>query len=694
MRYFFSSWKKSNKTFGQGFAEYAIILAFVGVSAMLAITILEPSVGNVFSRLVGREEISPPVLANYKAPPTPTFDPNYTPQPTNTPDPAVTPTVTPIGGDPTATSTPSPLPTSTNTPAPLPEVCTTYNSSDTPIGLPNGTSSITSNIAANAGNGPIYDVNVTLNMDHAWVGDLVYTLSAPSGESVILIDRPGIPASSFGCSGDDIVATLDDDAALPAEDECNGTPTINGTFSPLNPLSAFNSLNSAGSWTLEVEDEYTSADSGQLNSWSIELCTGGGLPPTPTPEPIPTSTPLPVADNLCDGTKTSQSSTANGAPSSRACDGNRDGNFNNGSVTHTNSEANAWWEVDLGRIYVLQQLKIFNRTDCCGDRLSNFYVFISDDPFQSTDLNTTMNQFGVDSFFFDGNVDALAYALTKQSGRYIRIQTTGSEPLSLAEVEIYGSLWVPDNCVGIADMFYIFDVSGSMAWNFDGTTTKIEAAKDAVINLNNSIAADNENHRVGFVTFSTNGYYLQNGFWHYPLDIDSLALNSDIVGTNAIVSSWHSQSGTPTGAALNAARLTMVDDWDPLRIPVIVLVSDGVPTVDQTELGYSDNDVQNVDVYDNNGDPYSSAYVATTGSGIPKAGPVVAEVMDEAQELMNSLPNATMHSIAIGGTGFNTEVLQYVADVGGGQYFNATNATELSNQLLSIFNGISCDSDS
>ena len=357
---------------------------------------------------------------------------------------------------------------------------------------------------AGAGNGPIYDVNVTVNMTHSWVGDLIFTVFAPTGEQIRIIDQPGLPASSYGCSRNNISATLDDDAALPVEDQCSGTPAIDGSFSPNNPLSGFNSLGTTGTWSLQIDDEYTGADSGQLNSWSIELCTGGGLPPTPTPEPIPTSTPLPVADNLCPLGTTSQSSTANSAPSSRACDGNRDGNFSNGSVTHTNSESEAWWEVDLGRIYVLQQIKLFNRTDCCGSRLSNFHVFISDDPFTSTNLNATINQPGVDSFYFDGDVDALAYAFSQQSGRYLRIQLTGSDPLSLAEVEIYGSLWVPSSCEGVADMFYIFDISGSMAWDFDGTTTKIEAAKDAVIELNNAIADDNDNHRVGFVTFSTN----------------------------------------------------------------------------------------------------------------------------------------------------------------------------------------------
>lgn len=692
MCFFKSRFQWSARSRGQGFAEYAIILAFVSVAAMVSITILEPAVGDVFSRLVGRQEISPPTLANYQAPPTPTVDPNATPAITNTPNPNETATPDGSGG---GTATPTDEPIITNTPTALPQVCTTYSSGDTPTNLPNNTDYITSEITADAGNGSIYDVNVTIDMDHNWVGDLIFTLTGPSGQAVTLLNQPGLPGSSYGCDGKDISVTLDDDAALPVEDQCNNDePTIDGTFSPNSPLNVFDSLSSTGVWTLRIDDEYTSDDDGRLNSWDLEICTGGGQAPTATPIPQPTSTALPAANNICDVGTISQSSTAYGGNASLACDGDRDGNFNNGSVTHTNSENEAWWEIDLGRIYVLQQIKLFNRTDCCLDRLSNFYILVSDNPFQSTDLDTTINQPGVDSYYFDGNVDAFAYAFSLQSARYVRIQLTGSDPLSLAEVEIFGSLWVPGACEAIVDMYYVFDVSGSMGWNFDGSSTKIEAARDAVINLNNTIADDNVNHRVGFTTFTTNGSYSSGGKTYYPIQLQSVPLNSDITTTNATVASWQAQAGTPTGAALNEARLTMIDDWNPLRIPIIVLVSDGVPTIDQTERGYSDSNVQGVTIYNNNGDPKTANQVENSGSGNPKAGVVVAEVMREAQELMSALPNATMHSIAIGGTGFNTEVLQYVADVGGGQYFNATNSTELSNQLVSIFNSASCDNDS
>ncbi|MCA9971721.1 MAG: hypothetical protein KC425_15960 [Anaerolineales bacterium] len=206
------------------------------------------------------------------------------------------------GGGPTPT--PGPTATPTNTPAPTatpaPGTCTVYSSSDTPIGLPNGTASISSNISV-SGSGTIADVNVSVDMDHVWVGDLIFSVSH-LGSSATIIDRPGVPASTYGCSGDDILATLDDEAASPVESQCAGsTPTINGTFTPNQALSAFDGGSGNGTWTLTVQDAYTAADAGTLNGWSVEICTAG-IAPTPTNTPVPptptaTNTPGPTATN-------------------------------------------------------------------------------------------------------------------------------------------------------------------------------------------------------------------------------------------------------------------------------------------------------------------------------------------------------------------------------------------------------------
>ncbi|VVM24599.1 hypothetical protein BSPWISOXPB_4993 [uncultured Gammaproteobacteria bacterium] len=58
-------------------------------------------------------------------------------------------------------------------------------------------------------------------------------------------------------------------------------------------------------------------------------------------------------------------------------DGNTDGYFLNKSTTHTEYAQGAWWQVDLGSKKNIKQIIIYNRTDCCVNRLSNYQVSIS-----------------------------------------------------------------------------------------------------------------------------------------------------------------------------------------------------------------------------------------------------------------------------------------------------------------------------
>jgi hypothetical protein len=77
------------------------------------------------------------------------------------------------------------------------------------------------------------------------------------------------------------------------------------------------------------------------------------------------------------GTAT-QSSVAHGGKAERAIDGSCDGVYPNGSVTHTQEEANPWWEVDLGIAQPTDQVTLWNRTDCCAERLQNFSLILLD----------------------------------------------------------------------------------------------------------------------------------------------------------------------------------------------------------------------------------------------------------------------------------------------------------------------------
>jgi extracellular elastinolytic metalloproteinase len=115
----------------------------------------------------------------------------------------------------------------------------------------------------------ITDLNVDLNISHTYVGDITVSITSPNGTTVTIVDRPGVPASTFGCFGDDILATFDDEAVSPIETECAGTaPTISGSIIPQNSLSVFDGENTSGIWEINVFDS-AGGDTGTLNSWGI-----------------------------------------------------------------------------------------------------------------------------------------------------------------------------------------------------------------------------------------------------------------------------------------------------------------------------------------------------------------------------------------------------------------------------------------
>ena len=67
------------------------------------------------------------------------------------------------------------------------------------------------------------------------------------------------------------------------------------------------------------------------------------------------------------------SSQHENATADKAVDGNAANNFNGKSCTHTNEEQRPWWVVDLGAEYLVSDVVITNRGDCCGDVFEDFY---------------------------------------------------------------------------------------------------------------------------------------------------------------------------------------------------------------------------------------------------------------------------------------------------------------------------------
>jgi hypothetical protein len=144
--------------------------------------------------------------------------------------------------------------------------------------------------------------------------------------------------------------------------------------------------------------------------------------------------------NVALGKAASQSSTFSGFTSDgpgSAVDGNQDGNFFNGSVTHTNLDINAWWQVDLGASAAIGSVVISNRTDCCGTRLNDYWVFVSDTPFSPLDTPATLQgRAGTFSSHQTTAPSPSASIAVGAQGRYVRVQLNGTNYLSLAEVQV------------------------------------------------------------------------------------------------------------------------------------------------------------------------------------------------------------------------------------------------------------------
>jgi putative heme-binding domain-containing protein len=84
-------------------------------------------------------------------------------------------------------------------------------------------------------------------------------------------------------------------------------------------------------------------------------------------------------ENIAQGARARQSSTAFGGIAERAVDGNPSGIFENGGQTHTEPENNPWLEIDLGQAQPIDSIRIWNRRENdTGARLEGFRLLLLD----------------------------------------------------------------------------------------------------------------------------------------------------------------------------------------------------------------------------------------------------------------------------------------------------------------------------
>jgi len=81
-------------------------------------------------------------------------------------------------------------------------------------------------------------------------------------------------------------------------------------------------------------------------------------------------------ENIATRGEATQSSMSAGGVAPRAIDGSSNGAHSAGSVTHTALQRDPWWEVELAVPSPIHRIEVFNRTDCCSERLDGCRVTV------------------------------------------------------------------------------------------------------------------------------------------------------------------------------------------------------------------------------------------------------------------------------------------------------------------------------
>ena len=133
-----------------------------------------------------------------------------------------------------------------------------------------------------------------------------------------------------------------------------------------------------------------------------------------------------------------QPATACNGNAAAVVDGNTGGEFFKDAVLEATG-AKPWWQVDLGRERGIGELRIWNRSDCCSNRLREFWIFASSTPFDSDDPDVLKGRPGVWSRFVDAAGGYPSSLNLGVNGRFVRVQLATCDVLDLAEVEVIGS---------------------------------------------------------------------------------------------------------------------------------------------------------------------------------------------------------------------------------------------------------------
>lgn len=115
----------------------------------------------------------------------------------------------------------------------------------------------------------IEDLNLTVNITHTYISDLILWLVSPSGDSIQLVEHVSAPA------GANMINTVfDDEAANPFVFVAGGAP-YTGTFRPLETFAFYDGLTTLGTWFLVAIDN-EGVDVGTIDNFTLTITHDSG----------------------------------------------------------------------------------------------------------------------------------------------------------------------------------------------------------------------------------------------------------------------------------------------------------------------------------------------------------------------------------------------------------------------------------
>ena len=167
------------------------------------------------------------------------------------------------------------------------------------------------------------------------------------------------------------------------------------------------------------------------------------------------------------------------------------------------------------------------------------------------------------------------------------------------------------------DIYYVVDASSSMNKLLESNLSKIAAVRQAIASTNTWLLGQNPLSRVGVLTFYGSSNYSGDPQRPYPGQTKEIsALTSNLNQVNSRLGNINPSDGTPLALGIKDAITNFDSQWgaaNRVNVPIIILLSDGVPTIDEQDYAYDAKLVSAVNIKRADGTFFPPTTVATFG---------------------------------------------------------------------------------